>query len=126
MAAGSAAGGQAHFPVAFQGRGGQGNDWRGLTAVRPFEGANFPLDPGYLPASVVVKLAPFSPETLQHFVFLERPRGSTEQDGEGFVSERNYVRGSDIARLTPMGINYDTVGDFYVALSDGLRALVAR
>jgi CDGSH-type Zn-finger protein/uncharacterized Fe-S cluster protein YjdI len=88
---------------------------------------NFPLDPGYLPAGIVVKLAPFSPATLQHFVFLERPRGSTECDGEGFVSERNYIRGgSDFARLTPMGINYDTVGDFYAALSDGLRTMVAR
>jgi CDGSH-type Zn-finger protein/uncharacterized Fe-S cluster protein YjdI len=86
---------------------------------------NFPLDPGYLPAGIVVKLAPFSQQTLQHFVFLERPHGSTECDGDGFVSERNYVRGSDIARLTPMGLNYDTVGDFYAALSDGLRELVA-
>jgi CDGSH-type Zn-finger protein/uncharacterized Fe-S cluster protein YjdI len=91
-----------------------------------FGRTNFPLDPGYLPAGIVVKLAPFSPETLQHFVFLERPRGSAEQDGEGFAYERNYVRGSDNARLTPMGINYDTVGDFYAALSDGLKSMVAQ
>jgi len=25
-----------------------------------------------------------------------------------------------------MGINYDTVGDFYTALSDGLKAMVAQ
>jgi CDGSH-type Zn-finger protein/uncharacterized Fe-S cluster protein YjdI len=87
---------------------------------------NFPLDPGMLPAGIVVKLAPFSPETLQHFVFLERPRGSSELDGEGFVYERNYVRGSDYAYLTPMGINYDTVGDFYAALSNGLKSMVAQ
>jgi len=87
---------------------------------------NFPLDPGLLPAGIVVKLAPFSPETLQHFVFLERPRGSTELDGEGFVYERNYVRGSDYPYLTPMGLNYDTVGDFYIALSDGLKSMVAQ
>jgi CDGSH-type Zn-finger protein/uncharacterized Fe-S cluster protein YjdI len=91
-----------------------------------FGRTNFPLDPGYLPAGIVVKLAPFSPETLQHFVFLERPRGSMELDGEGFVYERNYIRGSDLARLTPMGINYDTVGDFYSALSDGLKTMVAQ
>jgi len=87
---------------------------------------NFPLDPGMLPASIVVKLAPFSPETLQHFVFLERPRESAELDGEGFVYERNYVRGSEYAHLTPMGINYDTVGDFYAALSNGLKSMVAQ
>jgi len=87
---------------------------------------NFPLDPGYLPAGVVVKLAPFNAETLQHFIFLERPRESNEVDGAGFVIERNYVRGSDVARLTPMGINYDTVGDFYSALSTGLTDFVGQ
>jgi CDGSH-type Zn-finger protein/uncharacterized Fe-S cluster protein YjdI len=91
-----------------------------------FGRANFPLDPGMLPAGIVVKLAPFSPETLQHFIFLERPRGSTEPDGEGFFYERTYIRGSDFAHLTPMGINYDTVGDFYTALSEGLKSMVAQ
>ena len=91
-----------------------------------FGRTNFPLDPGLLPAGIAVKLAPFTPETLQHFVFLERPRGSQECDGEGFAYERNYVRGSDVARLTPMGINYETVGDFYTALSDGLKSMVAQ
>ena len=87
---------------------------------------NFPLDPGYLPASVVVKLAPFNAHTLQHFIYLERPAGSDERDSEAFAVERAYVRGSDVTRLTPMGINYDTVGNFYTTLSLGLRTLVER
>jgi CDGSH-type Zn-finger protein/uncharacterized Fe-S cluster protein YjdI len=87
---------------------------------------NFPLDPGYLPASVVVKLAPFNAHTLQHFIYLERPSGSDERDSEAFAIERNYVRGSDVQRLTPMGLNYETVGNFYTALSLGLRGLVER
>jgi CDGSH-type Zn-finger protein/uncharacterized Fe-S cluster protein YjdI len=91
-----------------------------------FGRTNFPLDPGYLPAGIVVKLAPFTPETLQHFVFLERPRDCAEQDGEGFAYERNYIRGSNGPRLTPMGFNYDTVGDFYIALSNGLRSLAGQ
>jgi len=91
-----------------------------------FGRTNFPLDPGLLPAGIVVKLAPFTPATLQHFVFLERPAGSTEKDGEGFAYERAYVRGGDVRRLIPMGLNYDTVGDFYVALSKGLGELVAQ
>lgn len=91
-----------------------------------FGRTNFPLDPGYLPAGIVVKLAPFNAETLQHFVFLERPKGSAEMDGEGFAAERNYIRGGDMARLTPMGLNYDTVGDFYSALSEGLKSMVAE
>ncbi|HEY8881167.1 MAG TPA: ferritin-like domain-containing protein, partial [Roseateles sp.] len=86
---------------------------------------NFPLDPGYLPASVVVKLAPFNEATLQHFIFLERPEGSAEQDGDGFAAERRFTRGSDVPRITPMACDYETVGHFYQQLSDDLRAFVA-
>jgi CDGSH-type Zn-finger protein/uncharacterized Fe-S cluster protein YjdI len=88
--------------------------------------ANFPLDPGYLPASVVVKLAPFNAETLQHFIFLERPHGSSEPDGAGFAYERDYTRGGGGARLTPLARDYDTVGAFYATLGASLRALVER
>ncbi len=87
---------------------------------------NFPLDPGYLPAGVVVKLAPFNAETLQHFVHLERPEGSNEPDGEGFALERTFVRAIAVPRLTPMGIDYATVGEFYAALGNGLRGFVAQ
>src|SRR6516225_1457696 len=85
---------------------------------------NFPLDPGYLPAGITVKLAPFNAETLQHFVFLERPRGSAEPEGTGFACERIYVRGTDRPHLTPMGRDYDTVGDFYARLGEGLSSFV--
>ncbi|HVY84069.1 MAG TPA: ferritin-like domain-containing protein [Caulobacterales bacterium] len=85
---------------------------------------NFPLNPGLLPAGVVVKLAPFNEAVLQHFVYLERPHQSPESDGEGFEPERTFKRGADGKRLTPQPLDYDTVGDFYNALSDGLRALV--
>ena len=89
-----------------------------------FGRANFPLDPGYLPASISVKLAPFNAETLQHFVFLERPKGSDEPEGSGFACERIYVRGTELPHLTPMGRDYDTVGDFYARLGEGLQAFV--
>ncbi len=97
-----------------------------LGAVPRFGRTNFPLDPGFLPARIVVKLAPFSPDVLQHFIFLERPAESDEPEGEGFAPERLFVRGSVGNRLTPMGIDYATVGEFYAALGDGLRGLVAR
>jgi hypothetical protein len=97
-----------------------------LGGVPRFGRTNFPLDPGYLPACVVVKLAPFSAAVLQHFIYLERPHDSTEPDGEGFEPERRFVRGTSGNRLTPMGIDYATVGQFYAALSAGLRALVDR
>jgi len=85
---------------------------------------NFPLDIGYLPASVVVKLAPFNAATLQHFIYLERPLGSTEQDGEGFAIQRQFTRGSAVPRVTPMACDYETVGHFYEQLSKDLAAFV--
>jgi CDGSH-type Zn-finger protein/uncharacterized Fe-S cluster protein YjdI len=87
---------------------------------------NFPLDPGYLPACVVVKLAPFNAETVQHFVFLERPHESTEPEGAGFSYERPYLRGISQPHLTPMATDYDTVGVFYRCLGEALHAFVAR
>ncbi len=87
---------------------------------------NFPLDPGGLPAGIVVKLAPFSPEVLQHFVFLERPIGSSEPEGAGFAPTFTFTRGSPAHRLTPMATDYETVGAFYSLLGEGLQAFVAE
>jgi CDGSH-type Zn-finger protein/uncharacterized Fe-S cluster protein YjdI len=90
-----------------------------------FGRGNFPLDPGALPAGVVVKLAPFSEAVLQHFIHLERPEGSTEPDGDGFEPDFRFTRASSRVRLTPMPIEYATVGVFYATLGDCLREFVA-
>lgn len=91
-----------------------------------FGRSNFPIDPGYLPAGVVVKLAPFNEAVLQHFIYLERPKGSAEPDGEGFEPPVQYRRGGTSPRLTPMGVDYDTVGDFYATLGEDVRRFVER
>jgi CDGSH-type Zn-finger protein/uncharacterized Fe-S cluster protein YjdI len=87
---------------------------------------NFPLDPGSLPANVVVRLAPFSEAVLQHFIYLERPTCSTEPDGEGFKPDFTFTRGDARPRVTPMPVDYETVGAFYEMLSKNLAAFVAR
>ncbi len=87
---------------------------------------NFPLDPGYLPADIVLKLAPFGTASLQHFIHLERPVGSTEPDGEGFAPVNRYLRGGAAGEwLTPTPLNFDTVGDFYAMLAAELQRFVA-
>jgi CDGSH-type Zn-finger protein/uncharacterized Fe-S cluster protein YjdI len=97
-----------------------------LGAAPRFGRGNFPLDPGYLPAGVVVKLAPFNEAVLQHFIYLERPKDSTEPDGAGFEPPVKYRRGGSVPRLTPMAIDYDTVGDFYASLGDSVTRFVER
>jgi hypothetical protein len=87
---------------------------------------NFPTSPGRLPAGVVVKLAPFNEAVLQHFIHLERPANSDEPDGAGFAPERQFKRGMDKARLTPMTIDYETVGTFYETVGASLEAFVAH
>lgn len=91
-----------------------------------FGRTNFPLDPGFLPAGIVVKLAPFSEAVLQHFIFLERPIGSSEPEGEGFECTRRYLRNPLAVRLTPMAFDYDTVGEFYETLERGLRIMTDK
>jgi CDGSH-type Zn-finger protein/uncharacterized Fe-S cluster protein YjdI len=86
---------------------------------------NFPLDPGALPANVVVRLAPFSAAVLQHFIYLERPKCSGEPDGEGFKPDFTFTRGISAPRVTPMPIDYDTVGAFYENLAANLKSFVA-
>lgn len=91
-----------------------------------FGRANFPLDPGLLPAGIVVKLAPFSEPALQHFVHLERPETSAEPDGQGFAPELLFTRGNPVQRLTPTVTDYKTVGEFYQQLSNCLQAFATK
>ncbi|RYG79581.1 hypothetical protein EON77_08885, partial [bacterium] len=97
-----------------------------LGAVPRFGRGNFPLDPGALPAGVVVKLSAFDEAVLQHFIHLERPRDSPEPDGEGFAPEFRFRRSAPAPRLTPMGLDYETVGEFYSRLGEGLRSFVGQ
>jgi CDGSH-type Zn-finger protein/uncharacterized Fe-S cluster protein YjdI len=92
-----------------------------LGGVPYFGRDNFPLNVGRMPAGIVVKLAPFNPDTLQHFVYLERPHDSDEPEGDGFAPERIYSRACAMPLLTPMPIDYETVGTFYDTLGEGLR-----
>lgn len=85
-----------------------------------FGRVNFPIDPGYLPAGIVVKLAPFNEDVLQHFIHLERPIGSQEPDGKGFEHPREFVRNPPKPRLTPMVFDYETVGEFYEVMENAL------
>ncbi|HEX2493361.1 MAG TPA: ferritin-like domain-containing protein [Steroidobacter sp.] len=91
-----------------------------------FSRPNFPSAPGLYPSGVVVKLAPFDRETLQHFLFLERPEGSTIRDGEGFSVASEYVRETVRGKCMPSAQDYLTVGHLYRALKEGLIAMAAR
>jgi CDGSH-type Zn-finger protein/uncharacterized Fe-S cluster protein YjdI len=92
--------------------------------VPHFGRANFPVPAGYHPAGIVVKLAPFNRATLDHFIYLERPEGATIADGAGFEPPQRYQRLAMPGRLMPSSQDYDTVGELYRAIRDGLERLV--
>ena len=91
-----------------------------------FDRPNFPVAAGYFPSGVVVKLTPFSPETLEHFVFLERPQGVKLPDGDGFEHEQSYEREEAYNGLMPSVQDYSTVGRLYEALRVNLVASARR
>lgn len=92
-----------------------------------FDRLNFPIAPGPLPANMCVRLAPFTMDTLQHFIFLERPHESDEPDGEGFGGGPDYERGPlSQSRLMPNTHDYETVGDLYDSICKSIETLCGR
>jgi len=100
-----------------------------LTAAiggRPhFTRPNFPVRAGYFPSGVVLRLTPFSFETLDHFIFLERPTGVERPDGEGFESGE-HKREQAYQGLMPSSQDYVTVSHLYEAIRANLNAFAER
>lgn len=84
---------------------------------------NFPIAPGYHPSSIVVRLTPFTRETAEHFVYLERPEGIEQPAAAGFEAPVPYERYRGRARLTPTAEDYGTVSHLYRGIEHGFRRL---
>lgn len=99
-----------------------------MTALggRPhFSRPNFPVAPGYFPAEVVVRLAPFDESTLDHFIYHERPRGFALADGQRFEAP-HYDREEAYLGLMPSMQDYRTIGHLYDAVRENLVASAQR
>lgn len=93
-----------------------GNMMSALGAHAHFNRPNFPIESGPYPAGFIIQLAPFCIDTLEHFMFLERPHKSALHDSSAFKHDKNYVRSVPLGRLSPGAKDYDTVGDLYEIL----------
>lgn len=100
-----------------------GNLINALGGVAHLSRPNFPVANGYHPSGLQVKLAPFNPETLQHFIYLERPEGSAEPDGKGFDERPSYQRSLQGLKMMPSAQDYLTVGHLYRSVEAGLKRL---
>src|SRR5579863_741042 len=84
----------------------------------------FPVAAGWFPANVVMRLSPFGAESMDHFLYLERPEGVALVDGAGFDHPSHHRRPSRPERLTPTPRDYDGQGQLYHAILTGLARLV--
>lgn len=92
-----------------------------------FDRANFPVPPGYHPAEFVIRLTPFTQETLQHFIFLERPEDAPVREGEGFAEKKPRLKRTPTpGHLTPSTPDYQTIGEFYAEIREEIAALGAN
>jgi CDGSH-type Zn-finger protein/uncharacterized Fe-S cluster protein YjdI len=91
-----------------------------------FDRPNFPVPPGYHPDDVVVRLAPFNMETLNHFIFLERPEGSPVVDSVSFSERSSYRRVAAARRVMPSSQDFLTVGELYRGIRAGLDQLAQK
>lgn len=88
-----------------------------------FDRPNLPVPPGYHPASFVIRLAPFSRETLKHFIFLERPAQAKVRDADGDYRHKGPARQPTPGGLVPSTPDYETIGEFYDEIRSALAAL---
>jgi hypothetical protein len=86
---------------------------------------DFPVRQGYFPSDFVLELAAFDQDSLQHFIFLERPEEEPIKDAEEFTPENNYTRGNPPGRLMAHGGDYSTVGQLYESIENGIVSLSA-
>jgi hypothetical protein len=95
----------------------------------PFFGRpNFPQHARYYPSGVQLSLLPFGRDTLQHFLFLERPEGTDLQDAPEFevlaIPKPSLV--IDTGQIVPQSQEFATVGHLYRGIEQGFRYLVDK
>lgn len=91
-----------------------------------FNRPNLPVPPGYHPAGVTIALAPFALDTLEHFIFLERPQEIPVPDPASFQDDEGAERPAPAFQpLMPRAPSYGTIGEFYEALRQALAEACA-
>lgn len=93
--------------------------------ARPhYQRPNFPVAPGVFPSDVALELAPFDEQTMDHFVYLERPADVEERDAPRYAEDKGeYERVVPGQRLMPFARDYATVGELYAVIAASLRGL---
>lgn len=72
----------------------------------------------------MIALAPFDMETLEHFIFLERPADAPVHDSASFDDAAGYRRGERAgSQLMPSACDYETIAEFYEHIRSTISGL---
>ena len=81
---------------------------------------NLPTSPRAYPASFRLELIPFCRETLENFVFIERPEDQERADGDATSPGEFFLPEAKLSDIFSSERQYQTVGHLYRGIEDGL------
>ncbi len=87
---------------------------------------NFPVRSKYFSSKVQMVLLPFGEQALRHFMYLERPEGSSLQDARSLTRHLRRSKVRDHLELVPSGQEFSTIGHLYRGVERGLIRLADK
>ena len=87
---------------------------------------NLPTSPRAYPASFRLELMPFCRETLEAFVFIERPEDQERADSGATSPGEFFLPEAKLSDIFSSERQYQTVGHLYRGIEDGLRYLTEK
>lgn len=87
---------------------------------------NLPTSPRAYPASFRLELIPFCRETLENFVFIEKPEDQERADRDATSPGEFFLPEAKLSDIFSSERQYQTVGHLYRGIEDGLRYLAEK
>ena len=84
---------------------------------------NLPVSPKAYPPSFTLELAPFCPETLENFIFIERPEDLESGDEDSSSSRSPFPSPPKLSDIFSSAREYQNQGRLYHGIEDGLEYL---
>ena len=84
---------------------------------------NLPISPNAYPPSFKLELAPFCPQSLENFIFIERPEDLEPGAGEGTSLGSPFPAPPKLSDIFSSAREYQNQGRLYRGIEDGLQYL---
>ncbi len=91
-----------------------------------FRRPNFPVAPRYYPPEIQLQLRAFSEETLEHFIYIERPEDLAVEDAASYHAQAAQPALVTQAVIVPTEQEYATVNHLYRGIEANIRHLVDK